>query len=469
MYFRSFVRGNISAISPVIFFLGLICFAFVARPGFCAGELVSAQIKDNVRLITISQGIKQVLKDSRLVKISLAGKDMAIQDSLIARSAFLPRLSATLSQSYLDNEPKSKFGASEVSTAQKDSLAYGFEVYQTLYDFGKSFANFRSTRELVNASLANFEAVKKAAVLEFVLAYFDLLEAIKMIEVNEKEIESLQAYLSDAEQLFEQGVVVKNDLLPARVKMADARQRLIASRNSREMCASRIKNILTIPLNDDIRVVDVDMEETQIPELAKAWEIAGSLRSEIIILNQQIKASTLAERAKAIENFPTLFINGGYSYTQNKYQVHQDDIFVRLGAKADLYEGGADRAELIKERDRRNQLTEQRNKISEDIGLEVQSAYLGLVDAKEKVSVSRGALEQAEENVRASRAKYNEGAATNTEVLDAIALQTNARTNYYRANYEMRRNFSRALYAMGIDLGLMFDRMNKEPVNERSK
>jgi outer membrane protein TolC len=170
-----------------------------------------------------------------------------------------------------------------------------------------------------------------------------------------------------------------------------------------------------------------------------------------------------------VENFPTIFINGGYSYNQNKYQVHQDDVFVNLGAKANLYEGGAEHAELTKERDRRNSLTEQRNKVSEDIGLEVQSAYLGLVDAKEKVSVSRGALEQAEENVRANRAKYSEGAATNTEVLDAIALQTNARTNYYRACYEMRRNFSRALYAMGIDLGLMFDRMNKEQTYEFRK
>jgi outer membrane protein len=469
LYFRAFTRGNFKIISPVIFFIGLICSANVSQPGFCAGEPQSAQSKAEGRLITISQGIKQVLKDSRLIKISLAGKEMAFQDSMSARSAFLPRLSASISQTFLDNEPKSKFGLSEVPTAQKDSLAYGFEVYQTLYDFGKSFANFKAARELVNASQANFEAVKKAAVLEFVLAYFDLLEAIKMIEVSDKEIESLQAYLLDVEQLFEQGVVVKNDLLPVRVKMADARQRLIVSRNLKEMSEARIKNILTVPLKDDIRVVDVDMDDPRIPELSQAWEIAGSLRSEIIILNQQIKAAALAERAKAIENFPTVFVDGGYSYTQNKYQVHQDDVFVRLGAKADLYEGGSDRAALHKERDRRNLLTEQRNKVSEDIGLEVQSAYLGLTNAKEKVSVSRGALEQAEENVRASRAKYNEGAATNTEVLEAIALQTNAQTNYYRANYEVRRNFSRVLYAMGIDLELMFDRMNKEPVYEFRK
>jgi outer membrane protein len=462
LFFKLIIRRNIVLIFPVIFLGGVICCANLSCPGFCAGEPDPVQNKAEGRLITISQGIKQVLKDSRLVKISLAGKEMAFQDSMIARSAFLPRLSASISQTFLDNEPKSKFGASEVPTAQKDSLAYGFEVYQTLYDFGKSFANFRSTRELVNASQANFEAVKKAAVLEFVLAYFDLLEAIKMIEVSEKEIESLQAYLVDIDQLFEQGVVVKNDLLPARVKLADARQRLIVSRSLKEMSEARIKNILTIPLKEGIRVVDVDMEDPRIPELNQAWEIAKSLRSELIILNQQIKASTLAERARAIENFPTIFINGGYSYAQNKYQVHQSDVFVNLGAKADLYEGGADRAALLKERDRRSLLTEQRNKVSDDIGLEVQSAYLGLTNAKEKVSVSRGALESAEENVRASRAKYNEGAATNTEVLEAIALQTNAQTNYYRANYEVRRNFSRILYAMGIDLELMFERMNKE-------
>jgi len=58
-----------------------------------------------IRLITISQGIKVVLKDNRLIKISLPTNEMVYQDSLMARSALLPQLNANLSQVFNRYQP----------------------------------------------------------------------------------------------------------------------------------------------------------------------------------------------------------------------------------------------------------------------------------------------------------------------------------------------------------------------------
>jgi outer membrane protein TolC len=87
---------------------------------------------------------------------------------------------------------------------------------------------------------------------------------------------------------------------------------------------------------------------------------------------------------------------------------------------------------------------------------------LGLTDAREKVTVAKDALAQAQENVRVNRLRYTEGSATTTDVLEAITLQTSAQTNSYRADYELKRNYAKLMYSMGIDLALIYDTMKSK-------
>jgi outer membrane protein len=424
-----------------------------------AEEALTNAEEASSRVITIPQGIAIVLKDSRLLKITLPDNEMAYYDSLIARSALLPHFSLSATKSYLKFQPASKFDSQTVNTSEKDPFSYGFDVYQTLFDFGKNLFNYRAAKEMTQVYKAHTESVKRIATLEFIVAYFDLLEAEKMITVFEKEVESLTSYLNDIEHLYEQGVVVKNDLLPAKLRLADVKQKLIAARNEREIVAARLNNILALPLREKIVVQDMQMSPPKFPELDDAWKTAQASRPEVTFYQDQIQASMLSEKAKAVENFPIIFADGGYSNTQNRYQVHQDNFQAVLGAKVDLYDGGVAKGQLLKERSRQKQLKEQKEKLIEDIKLEIEDSYFVLRNSCEKVAVANDALAQAEENVRVYRAKYNAGSATPTEVLEAITQQTMAQTNYYNDDYELKRSYAKLMYSMGIDLTLIYEKM----------
>ena len=435
----------------------IACFTVFSFRGACA-EGISMKNEEG-RLITISQGIDLVLKDSRLIKAALPDNDMALQNSLIARSALLPHLNANISQTFNRYQPIAKFDSLLAPTSNKNYLSYGFDVYQTIFDFGKSLSNFRGSRDLWRASQANVESVRRVATLEFIVAYFDLLEAEKMIEVSEKEVDSISSYLQDIQHLYEQGSVVKNDLLPAKVKLADARQKLITARNEREVIKARLNNILALPLRYNVMVRDMIMNPPQFPDMEKAWQISQSERPEVVFYEDQIKASSQFERAKVVENFPTIYADAGYSYMKNNYVVHQNNASVELGAKMSLFDGGASTAELLKERARQRQLKEQKEKLIEDIKFEIEDSYFGLKNACEKVAVAKDALTQAEENLRFYRTKYNAGSATTTDVLEAITMQTRAQTNYYSDDYELKRSYAKLTYSMGIDLALLYERM----------
>ena len=74
---------------------------------------------------------------------------------------------------------------------------------------------------------------------------------------------------------------------------------------------------------------------------------------------------------------------------------------------------------------------------------------------------AKDALAQAEENVRFYHIKYNNGAATSTDVLEAISLQTKAQTNYYSADYELKRSYAKLIYSMGSDIAAIYKKTEK--------
>ena len=115
----------------------------------------------------------------------------------------------------------------------------------------------------------------------------------------------------------------------------------------------------------------------------------------------------------------------------------------------------------MKERYLHKKLQEQKIKLIDDIRYEVKNSLLGVKDALEKLEVASDALAQAEENVRFYRVKYNNGVATSTDVLEAISLQTKAQTNYYSADYELKRSYAKLMYSMGSNLTAIYKKTEK--------
>ena len=107
-------------------------------------------------------------------------------------------------------------------------------------------------------------------------------------------------------------------------------------------------------------------------------------------------------------------------------------------------------------RDELFKLNEEKEKLVDDIKLEVQRNLLDTATARQKIAAVKDALQQAEENLRINQTRYHEGVGTATEVLDAVTLLTVAETNYYRASYDFDRAEAAAIYSQGRDLAEVY-------------
>lgn len=427
-------------------------FARIFLPFLVLSFFSNCFAEDTARIITISEGLRLATDNNRLIKIASFNKDIASADTLVAKSKLLPSLNASFSQTYLSHQIGALFDSQTAFLSQKDYLSYGINVYQTIYDFGANISRYEASKTFLDVTKLDLLRIRNLVALYFINTYFDLLETEKMILVSQKEVERFEAHLKVAQSLYTEGVITKNDLLQAEVMLSDVKQRLLTVKNRRSTHASKMNNILARPINAEVQVIDTPMNASEALELEKAWKTAETERSEIKIIDHELKILNLQETAAKSEYYPKLFAQGGYNFTENRYQFPEGNWSLVLGMNLNLFSGGSTRAEVSKVIYRREQLIEQKSKLTDDIRLEVEKSYLDLKNAVEKIQVTKDAVNQAEENLRLHKIRYEEGIGTSTDVVDAITLLTTAETNYYRAVYELRCAQAELRYAMGLDL-----------------
>ncbi|MCG6550994.1 MAG: TolC family protein [Candidatus Magnetominusculus sp. LBB02] len=408
--------------------------------------------------ITISEGIAIATAESRVMKIASANINISEKESDVAMSILLPSINAEIAQGFLNNKPMAIFGTMRVPMANRNSLSYGVNIKQSLYDFGANIARYRASLESQEAAKVDYERIKNLTALEFLIGCYEVLEYDKLIEVSLKEIERFDAHHKVALELYKEGVITKNDLLQAEVRLSDSRQRLAALRNSRKVSASRLNNLLQRPLMADLRIAEPDgaVASSDNAEIEYFIEMAQKQRPEIKIVGHELEILTLQQRMRASEYLPTFYAQAGYNYTENDYQVYEGSWSVMLGARMNIFNGGSTRAELSNLKIKKERLSEQMRKLSDDIALDVERYYLSMKSAVEKLSVMKDTVSQSEENLRINKARYQNGQGTATDVVDAITLSTAAQTNYYSAIYEQQRAYAGLLYACGSDLKEMF-------------
>ena len=210
--------------------------------------------------------------------------------------------------------------------------------------------------------------------------------------------------------------------------------------------------MLTRPLSSRVEVIEVTRPYAKMPPYEGAAEIAEKQRSEMQIVDATLKALAYEETARRAEYLPKFLAQGEYDYTKNKYLTYENNAAVIFLMSLNLFSGGSTRAAVQKVQTAGSRLRIERKKLADDIGLELEKHYLDAVNASEAIKVALGALSQAEENLRITRVKYEEGTGIARDVTDAIALRALSETNYHRAVYDYYRSEAGYLYALGENL-----------------
>ena len=402
--------------------------------------------------LTLEEGLKIVAETGRDVKIAQSDEGVARRSVSLARSPWLPSVDLYGNETRLRYQPEAKFGTLIAPTSQDKFLTYGVRATQLLYDFGKTSSSIDAAKYGLKAREIETQRAKNRAALEFIIAYYDLLESEKLLQVAGEDVQRYEAHKKDAEVRYNAGVVTKNEILEADVTLADSRQRYLTADNLRSLRASRVNSLLLRPLNDAVQLEEVKKAPSAGITLEQAWAAAETESPEIQVIDAGIQAKEESIKSVQAEYLPNLFLSGGYEYQENQYMVHQDNWSLIAGVNLNLSSGGATSSRVGMAKGELLSLRITRDKIVDAVRLDVKSAYLDLQSSSQKIEVTKTSVASAEENLRLQRLRYQEGVGTAIEVLDAVTLLSTAETNSWRALYGFERAEAGLLYSMGRDL-----------------
>lgn len=116
-----------------------------------------------------------------------------------------------------------------------------------------------------------------------------------------------------------------------------------------------------------------------------------------------------------------------------------------------LLDGGLIRSEINKQKVELEKVKEEERSLRLAITRDVRDAHLSIANAQERIDVTRMAIESARESLRVELLKYETGAGTNTDVLDAQTASLRAETDYCQALFDKEAAIAYLKKAIGED------------------
>ena len=270
-------------------------------------------------------------------------------------------------------------------------------------------------------------------------AYLKLLQAEALAEVAAKSVAQMEAQVERSQILERSGVMGQVDVLRLTSARDVAKQNQVQVRAGVEIARAALVLALSLPPGTPVEVVDdfadppppLQLNEARATELAlkQRPEMSGALQRA-----EQGRGGRAVAKAALLPNVMGLL---SYQHTEGQSTFQPKNAWFVGGTLSwDIWDWGKN-WNGVKEADARARQAEiaansTRDQLAFDARRRVQEARA----AYELVGLSRSSLAAAEEAYRIQNVRYQQGAATTTDVLDAEVGVTRARADYSKSRFD---------------------------------
>lgn len=415
----------------------------------------------SVAQMTLHEAIELALRNNPQVRASSA-KVIASQKGVeYARSQFYPKLD--FSASYREQAPEVSFrvpigigGApSEITVVPHSYREFNLQLLQPLYTGGRLEAAHGVAKKA--ASVAELQHISNQLQLVKSVrhSYFNVLEAEALVEVARAAFKRVEELRRVVGLMFEAGRVAKFDVLRVEAELAQARDDLVRAQNALEIARSAFNTLLARDVSEPVQLVSIS-EPPQPPEMliredaeVVSIELAKSQRAD---LRAAMRSAELAEeqvRLAKADGLPMVSLMTTFRrQTKTGFAAAETKVGM-LAVQVPVFDSGRVKAQVEKAKAELKSAKEFLSGVEKQVELEVKQAILNWRSAQERYKAAIAVLEQAEEAYRIAMLRYEAGAGTQLEVLDAHVALTRARTNHVKALYDLHRAIAEFEFAIG--------------------
>ena len=314
-------------------------------------------------------------------------------------------------------------------------------ISKVLYSGGKLESFIEQAEADQSIALNELEQKKQDVIYQVTQAYYRVLQSEGLVKVSEQALTQINAHMESSQALLEEGMIAPIDLNRIKSQLSNLEHNLIKAENGYELAVYNLNSIMGIDLDTMVNLQNnLSYEPCEIT-FSEAMESAIQNRPEIKNVGQQrIIMEAMVDIAESSKK-PQIAMNleSGLSGWQ-----------VAVMGEVPIFDGGINDAKIRQAEINLSQVDQSRKQVEQLIELEVRSAYLNMKEAEKLIRVTEQGIENSMESFRIAQVKYNEGIATNTEVIDAQSALIEAETNHLNALYDYNTSYAALIKAMGI-------------------
>lgn len=423
----------------------------------CFTGSLSAQVK---KQLTLNDAINLGVQNSKQLQLN---KEKILEAAAAVKEAVEKKLpDAGVSGAYMrlmgsnikmKGEPNN--GGSGSNTAMPDisQAVYGImNISLPLYAGGRIRLGIESSRYLEQAARLDADNNKDEEIQNIIEAFANLYKSASAVKLVQDNLQQSRQREKDFSNLEKNGLLARNDLLKAQLQTSNIELSLLDAQNNLQMATVNMDLMLGLPAHTELELDTTGIEKREDDRTLEDFlQAATTNRKDIQAISYRKKAAATLVKATEAQLYPNLQLTGGYIAADiPKFFSITNAVNLGVGVSYNIGSLWKTKAKVqqAEAKEREMALTEQM--MGDVLQLQVNKSYLNLLSSRKKIDVYIKAVEQASENYKIVKNKFDNSLATTTDLLEADVAQFQAKLNYTFAKADAFVAYHKLLQTAGI-------------------
>jgi outer membrane protein TolC len=382
---------------------------------------------------------------------------------LSSLSKFLPEVLTGYTLYYTDGAIKlpGGFGGGSSSQVAVSHINSPFTIANVgvrykLYQGGAVLFGALQNKHLWRAARAQVTGNTNDVLLTAARRYYELLRQEALLHIRIKAVDTSVEQLRRNTELEASGLATNLDILQARTQLARDRQSLVEQQALRRDSAILLAQTLNIGLGQDLLPADKNVAKARLVD--RSMQIGDLLKLAVDNRPELKQYDELRQAAKAQIMTALAPLQPNVAFTTSGYavgpQLTNMGEMLTLGLGVNWVMGGmglTDTLNVQAARMKTRQALIQANKQFVTVFSEVRTAYVKMLSSEQRIEETTDEVYSAQEELRLSRLRLDNGLGTNLDVITAQRDLTQA----YIDKVEALVNFNIAQAQLVHDIGLI--------------
>jgi len=423
-------------------------------------QLAAAQQPEGTPVpITVAQALEEALSANPSLKASEARRAAAESKTTAARSILLPQIKFSGRAAYLSEVPEFKFGALTLFPSIVRNYGARLTLQQTVFSGFRTWKQLEIAEHGASAASLEYDRDRSELALKVTTAYWNLYRASRFEQVIAETERQVAAHLEDVKNFNKQGMATDVDVLKVQTQLSHIRVQHIEAQGNVRLAQMSLSSIIGRPLDQMLVPSDSPDVNLGLPagaeDLGHVMAQAKAQRSEVSVAREHRAIQEAAVVAARGGWYPQVVLQANYDYARpNPRVIPPKDAWekswdIGLLVQWNIWDWFATSSQTAQAEAGLSQSEALMTQVNDAVALDAAQSYYKVREAKERIEAATLGTHQAEETQRITKEKFQQGVASNTDLLDSEVALLQARLAETQASVDYVVQIERLKRAMG--------------------